>query len=111
MRFRRIAALGAIVAASLLPATAASAHGGPHIRLQFRGQAIIPTGTMFQSTTIGGLSSIAYDARRDVYYAISDDPSQFQPARYYTIGLDIRDGRLTDGDVHFKAVTTLLAPD
>jgi 3-phytase/alkaline phosphatase D len=111
MRFRLIAAVGAIVAASLLPATAASAHAGPHLKLQFRGQAIVPTGTMFRATTVGGLSSIAYNAQRDVYYAISDDPSQFQPARYYTLGLDIRDGRLTDGDVHFKDVTTFLAPD
>ena len=111
MRFRRSAVLGAVIAASLLPAASAGAHGGPHIKLQFRGQAIIPTGTTFQSTTVGGLSSIAYDAQRGVYYALSDDPSQFQPARYYTVGLDVADGQLTDGDVHFRKVTTFLAPD
>ena len=31
--------------------------------------------------------------------------------RFYTVGLDVRDGRLADGDVRFKDVTTLLAPD
>ena len=79
--------------------------------LRFRGQAIVPTGTTFQGTTVGGLSSITYDRKRGVYYAISDDPSQFQPVRFYTVALDVRDGRLSDDDVHFKAVTTMLAPD
>ena len=31
-------------------------------------------------------------------------------ARFYTVGLDLRDGRLSDGDVRFEDVTTLLAP-
>jgi hypothetical protein len=66
---------------------------------------------VFEGTTVGGLSSITYDARRGVFYAVSDDPSQFQPVRFYTVGLDLRDGRLSDGDVRFEDVTTLLAPD
>ena len=49
--------------------------------------------------------------RTGVFYAVSDDAAQFQPARYYTVGLDLADGRLADGDVHFQDVTTLLAPD
>ena len=106
MRFRRIAVLAAV--ASLLAATPAAAHGGPHIKLQFRGQAIVPTGTTFQSTNVGGLSSLAYDARHGVYYILSDDQVG---ARFYTAGIDVADGRLTDGDVHFQGVTTLLAPN
>jgi 3-phytase len=105
MRFK--AGITALVAA-LVCAAPAQAH---HPRLEFRGQAIIPTGTTFEGTTVGGLSSWAYDAKRDVYYAVSDDQGQFQPARYYTISLRERDGRLSDGDVTFDAVTTLLAPD
>jgi hypothetical protein len=97
-----------IVAAMLTAAAPASAH---RLDLDFRGQAIVPTGTTFEETTVGGLSSITYHAKRGVYYAISDDASQFQPVRYYTVGLDIRDGRLSDGDVRFKDVTTMLAPD
>ena len=31
--------------------------------------------------------------------------------RFYTVRLDVSDGRLADGDVRFKDVTTLLAPD
>jgi 3-phytase/alkaline phosphatase D len=107
LRSRLTAAIVVLVAAAALPASAAAK--GP--RLQFRGQAIVPAGTTFQQTTVGGLSSITYDRRRDVYYAISDDPSQLQRARFYTVALGVRDGRLTDGDVGFRGVTTLLAPD
>jgi hypothetical protein len=100
-------ALIALLALLTLPAVADASR----LDLDFRGQAIVPTGTAFEGTTVGGLSSITYDAKRDVYYAISDDPSQFQPVRYYTVALDERDGRLRDGDVRFKDVTTMLAPD
>jgi 3-phytase/alkaline phosphatase D len=93
---------------ALLVAAAPAVANGP--RLDFLGQAIVPTGTTFQGTTVGGLSSITYDARHGVFYALSDDASVLQPTRFYTVGLDIRDGRLTDGDVHLEAVTTLLAP-
>lgn len=80
-------------------------------RLEFLGQAIVPPGTTFAGTTVGGLSSIAYDAARGVFYCLSDDQGQFQAARHYTLRLDLSDGRLDDGDVEFLDVTTLLAPD
>ena len=92
----------------LVAAAPASAH---RLDLDFRGQAIVPTGTMFEGTTVGGLSSITYDSRRGVYHAIADDASVINPVRYYTVALDVRDGRLTDSDVRFKDVTTMLAPD
>jgi 3-phytase/alkaline phosphatase D len=91
------------VAAALVAAGPAAAHD-----LRFRGQAVVPTGTTFEGTAVGGLSSITYDKRRGVFYAISDDQVG---ARFYTVALDLRDGRLADGDVRFKDVTTLRAPD
>jgi len=100
----------ATIAAALV-AVAPAAAMGPKTDLQFLGQAIVPTGTQFQGTTVGGLSSITYDAQNGVYYAISDDPSQFQPARFYTLKLDVADGALANGDVTFTNVTTLLAPN
>jgi hypothetical protein len=105
--------LVAVVAtlALALAAPPALAHGGSPLHLDFLGQAIVPTGTQFQGTTIGGLSSWDYDRARGVYYAISDDPSQFNPARYYTIAVDLRHGTLDDSDVSFRSFTTLLAPD
>jgi hypothetical protein len=80
-------------------------------RLEFLGQAIVPTGTTFAGTTVGGLSSITYDAGRGVFYALSDDQSLLNPARFYTLRIDLSDGRLNDGDAEFLASTTLLAPD
>ena len=106
----KLAAAAGVLAAMLMAAAPAIGHGRS-LDLQFRGQAIVPTGTTFEATTVGGLSSITYDARRDRYYAISDDQGQVQPARFYTLGLDVRDGRLSDGDVRFTDVTTLLAPN
>jgi hypothetical protein len=79
--------------------------------LEFLGQAIIPTGATFANTTIGGLSSITYDAGRDVFYSLSDDQSQINPARFYTLRVDLSDGHLDNGDVTFLQTTTLLAPD
>lgn len=107
MRSRLTAVVVALAAVLTAPAVAS----GHSPELEFLGQAIVPTGTTFEGTTVGGLSSITYDSRRDAFYAVSDDQGQFQPARFYTVGLDIRDGRLADGDVRFTDVTTLLAPD
>ena len=70
----------------------------------------MPTGTTFAGTTIGGLSSITYDAKQGVFYSLSDDQSQFNPARFYTLRLNLSDGHLDNGDVAFTGVTTLLAP-
>lgn len=66
-----------------------------------------PTGYTFAGTQVGGLSSITYDASRGVYYALSDDRSQINPARYYTLAIDLGDGTLDPGDITFVEVTTL----
>jgi hypothetical protein len=70
----------------------------------------IPTGTQFENTEIGGLSSITYDPARNVYYAISDDQGTIDPVRYYTLDIDISDGQLEPGDITFLDVTTILDP-
>lgn len=67
-----------------------------------------PTGYMFAGTQMGGLSSITYDASRGVFYAISDDQSVINPARFYTLSIDLGDGQLDPGDITFLDVTTLL---
>ena len=68
----------------------------------------IPTGAQFETTEIGGLSSITYDAARNVYYAISDDQGTIDPVRYYTLDIDVSDGQLDAGDITFLEVTTML---
>lgn len=79
--------------------------------IELLGEVRIPTGTTFASTVVGGLSGIDYDAERKRYVAISDDRSQFGPARYYTLSIDVRDGDLVDGDVELTDVVTLKRAD
>ena len=74
------------------------------------GTASIPTGTTFEGTEIGGLSSITYDSNRGVYYAISDDQGTIDPVRYYTLNIDVSDGQLDPGDITFLDVTSILDP-
>jgi hypothetical protein len=105
-------ALAVVLAAFVAAGAQAAAGVGPKAPvLEFLGQTIVPTGTTFAGTTVGGLSSITYDSDRGGFYVLSDDQSQFQPARFYTLRLDIGDGELEAGDVHFDAVTTLKGPD
>lgn len=68
------------------------------------GVVTFPTGTMFANTEVGGLSGIAYDANRGVYYVISDDRAV---PRFYTVEIDLSDGSLDPGDVEFLDVTFL----
>jgi len=78
--------------------------------VEFLGEVVIPTGTMFGGTEIGGLSSITYDPGRGVYYALSDDQGNRptgDPVRYYTMAVDLSDGTLDDGDVTFVDVTQM----
>ena len=74
---------------------------------EFLGIATFPTGTIFADTEVGGLSSITYDYKKGVYYALSDDRSQTNPSRFYTLAIDLDDGSLDSGDVTFLNVTFL----
>lgn len=98
-------AVGLVVA----PASAAGPLDGTERAAmpQFVGEATLPTGLMFEGTEVGGLSGLSYDAARGVYYAISDDRSQLDPARFYTLRVDLSDGSLDSGDVSVVDVTTL----
>lgn len=97
----------AIAVLALAPAAAAK-KGPKHApTLEFRGQVIIPTGTTFEGTTVGGLSSIAH-AGGVVFYALSDDQAN---ARFYKLHADIADGQLSAGDITFQSVTILKQPD
>lgn len=51
--------------------------------LKYIGQYLIENGKPFDQTIIGGLSGIDYDPQKDVYYLLSDDRSEFNPARFY----------------------------
>jgi 3-phytase len=95
---RRLLTLLALVAALSAPAAASAA---PSVELEFLGQQIIPTGTQFQGTNFGGLSSIAYDESRNLFYAFSDDQVN---VRYYTLRIGVATGVPA---VQILGVTTL----
>jgi len=109
-RFLR-ALLGLAVMLVAFAGSAAASAGPPTRDLEFLGQEVIPTGFTFEGTQVGGLSGIAYDEGGNVFYSLSDDPSQFNAARFYTLRVDLSDGRLGPGDVRFLDVTTLKGPD
>jgi 3-phytase len=103
----RLALVALVLALLGATAGAARANGGgggdvsPPLTLQFLGQQIFPTSTQFQGTTFGGLSGFAYDHRRRVYYALSDDQVN---VRFYTLRIGIS----TAGPaVEIVGVTTL----
>ena len=103
-----VLALAALLATTALAPAATAKKPGKHApRLEFRGQLILPTGTTFQGTNVGGLSSIAY-AGGETFYALSDDQAN---ARFYRLRAAIADGRLGAGDVTIESVTTLRQPD
>ncbi|MDP9491552.1 MAG: esterase-like activity of phytase family protein [Actinomycetota bacterium] len=101
-------ALTALLATAAL-APAATGKKGPKRgpSLEFRGQVIIPTGTTFQGTQVGGLSGIAH-AGGGTFYTLSDDQAN---ARFYKLHAAIADGQLSAGDITFQSVTTLKQPD
>jgi phosphodiesterase/alkaline phosphatase D-like protein len=62
------------------------------------------------STPMGGLSGVAYDAANNRFYVISDDRSQLGPARFYTFTASYNNADQSLG-VDFTNVTPLQRPD
>ena len=57
-------------------------------QIRLLGQFSFESRRTFQDTTVGGLSGLAYDAKRGVYSAVSDDRGENQPPRFYTLAID-----------------------
>jgi len=74
--------------------------------LKFLSEYVIPQKIQINNTTVGGLSGIDYDAKKNVYYLISDDRSAINPARFYTAAINISSKGIDT--IYFTNVTTLL---
>ena len=74
-------------------------------RLKFLSEFEISYNEEFQNTVIGGLSGIDYDAKKNVYYIISDDRSERNPARFYTAKVIVNDNKIDS--VSFLETTLL----
>ncbi|MDX1615399.1 MAG: esterase-like activity of phytase family protein [Candidatus Promineifilaceae bacterium] len=76
--------------------------------IELLGYVFISNDLMVDETLVGGLSGLVYDSQRGVYYALSDDKGEDGgDPRFYTLDIDVSDGSLEDGDVHFQGVTFL----
>ncbi len=71
------------------------------LSLDFVGEYQLPK-MKFKDTPVGGLSALAYDRKRDKFYALSDDRSQFAPARFYTLGVSLK--RSDIGEISLQKV-------
>lgn len=82
--------------------------------LSYLGQQIVPSGTQYAGTTVGGLSGIDFDVTNQRFIAISDDRSALNPARYYSLTLDLtkftRSATPGMAGVSFTGVTTIQQP-
>ena len=77
--------------------------------IKFLNEYILPLNDTFKNTVVGGLSGIDYDVKNNQYYIISDDPSQYSPARIYTAKIDIRNDKIDT--IKFTNVTFNLRED
>lgn len=74
--------------------------------LKFLDEYDLPYNLPYKNTTVGGLSSIDYDAKNDLYYVISDDRSEINPSRFYTAKISLAGNEINS--VKITGVTTLL---
>ncbi len=86
----------------------ASANGPLSVAdVELVGYEVLDKNSYFHGTLIGGLSDLTYDPINGVYYAISDDKSEFASARYYTVSVSADPSKEADAavSVDFKDVT------
>ena len=77
--------------------------------IKYLGAYEIPFNQKYKNTTIGGLSGIDYDEQKDLYYLVSDDRSEKNPARFYTAKIFITQQGIDS--VSFNGVSYMLQPN
>ncbi|MCU6501264.1 esterase-like activity of phytase family protein [Rugamonas sp. A1-17] len=97
------------ILAACAPLTATKAPPTSIASLRFIGEQRLPWRQQFQSTMVGGLSGIDYDAASGEWVIISDDRSANNPARYYRARLAYDEQAFKS--VELTGVTVLLQPD
>lgn len=77
--------------------------------LKLIGQYVIPYDLKYNNTTVGGLSGIDYDETNKLYYMVSDDRSDRNPARFYTARIFISQNGVDS--LVFRTVKNMLQED
>jgi hypothetical protein len=72
--------------------------------LRLLGEATLASKLDFRGTTVGGLSAIDHDPGSGLWVVLSDDRSELQPARFYTLQVDVSERGIA---VDVRDVTTL----
>lgn len=70
---------------------------------------ILPHDKTYKDTKVGGLSGITYDPKNDKWLLISDDRSEYNPARFYEANIDYNNSQIND--IKFKDVHKLKQPN
>lgn len=78
----------ALAAAGCISRARPAVPAGPP-RLRLLGEAVLPHGLRFRDTTVGGLSGIDHDPATGAWLALSDDRSELQPARIYSLRVEV----------------------
>lgn len=81
------AACAAALGACRSTTAPASPAAPPTLRLL--GEATLPHRLEFEGSTVGGLSALDHDPATGTWVALSDDRSELQPARFYTLRVDV----------------------
>ncbi|MBB1287242.1 esterase-like activity of phytase family protein [Flavisolibacter sp. BT320] len=68
-----------------------SSTGRPIKSIRFIDEYTLPHKMQFETTTVGGLSSIDYNSAEDLFYLICDDRSDINPARFYSAKIRLRE--------------------
>lgn len=77
--------------------------------LKYLDSYVIPFNLKYNNTTVGGLSGIDYDSKKDLYYLVSDDRSDKNPARFYKAKIFISQKGIDS--LAFTGVENMLQPD
>lgn len=64
---------------------------GASSKLRFINEYVVASHLFFKGTAVGGLSGIDYNPNNGLYYLISDDRSDKNPARLYTAKIHVRE--------------------
>jgi hypothetical protein len=99
-----------LLAGCTLPQVSAEERLFLDLSLDFLDEYQLSADTVFEDTPVRGLSAIAYDRQGDRFYVLSDDRSQYAPARFYTLKLNLsRDlSRIGIAGIEIEKVTALL---
>ncbi|MFP4133532.1 MAG: esterase-like activity of phytase family protein [Halothece sp.] len=80
----------------------------PDLSVEFLDGYELPKQT-FKDTPVGGLSGITYNPNQGIFYTVSDDRSQYAPARFYTLDINFNNTEIEEAII--KDVTFLKTED